>query len=280
MGPLLAAAAAATATASAVASASTTATVEPTGVVESALTSFAANVLPSAITTTAPATVGVVAVPLPLELAAVFSGAVAGGFLALDSDMDIVGFATVAIVGGLGGGIIRDTIIQGGTVAAFSSGTYLLTALIAALIVFFFAGLVKRLGPALVAIDAVSIGLFAIVGADKALRSELDLLPAILLGAITATGGGMLSEAMVGRVPRLLKPGTFFGFAAVMAATVFVIAVNLMHITKGWAGIVAVALALTIRTLAMHFDWQTRPAADLSPRVVHVARKVRPKKRG
>lgn len=243
----------------------TTAAIEATGAVESMLTSIAAGVLPSAVTTTAPATVGQVMVPISLELAAVFTGALLGGLAAVDRDMDIMGLATVAIASGLGGGIIRDIILQKHGVAAFASSSYLVTALLAALLAFFFTQLVSRLKPALFVIDALSLGLFAIVGADKALRAGLLVLPAILLGTITAVGGGMLKDYLVGTMPKLLRPGTLYGLAAVAAATFFVLMVDVMHITKGWAGVVAVMLAVSVRGLSVLLGWETRPAADLSP---------------
>lgn len=252
-----------------------TAAAEATGAVESVLTSIAAGVLPSAATTTAPATVGQVAVPIPLELAAVFVGAALGGLAAADHDLDIMGVVTVSIATGLGGGIIRDVILLDHGVAAFSSSSYLVTALIAAALAFFFTHVVHRLKPALFAMDAVSLGLFAIVGADKALRAGLLLLPAILLGTITSVGGGMLRDVLCGDVPQLLRPGTLYGLAGVAAATFFVTTVEWLHLTKGVAGVIAVALAIAIRGLALWLKWETRPASDMSHAIIGIGRRRR-----
>ncbi|MHB1019741.1 MAG: trimeric intracellular cation channel family protein [Coriobacteriia bacterium] len=234
-----------------------------------------AGVLPSAITTTAPAALGQVSVPLPLELAAVFVGAVVGGVFAADHKLDIMGMATLGIVAGLGGGIIRDVILLDHGVAAFSSRDYLITALLAAALGYYFTGLVHRLSPVLATIDAVSLGLFAIVGADKAMRAGLMPMPAILLGTITAVGGSVLRDMLVGDVPRLLRPGTLYGLTAVVAAAFFVAMVYVPHVTKGWAGIVAVALAVVVRGLSVWLKWETRPASDLSPFVFGAARRIR-----
>lgn len=266
------------ATALALASTAVTASVpatETTGAVESVLTSIAAGVLPSAVTTTAPATVGQVSVPLELELAAVFAGAVLGGLAAADHDLDVMGMATLGIATGLGGGIIRDVILLDHGVAAFSSSAYLVTAVLAAALAYFFTQAVHRLAPALFMADAVSLGLFAIVGADKALRAGLGILPAILLGTITAVGGGVLRDMLCGDVPKLLKPGTLYGLAAVAAATLFVLLVDVVHITKGWAGVAAFALAVASRGLSQWLRWETRGAADLSPALFGAVRRLR-----
>lgn len=259
----------------ALASAAATAAPEATGAVESVLTSIAAEVLPSAVTTTAPATIGQVAVPLPLELAAVFVGAVVGGVFAADHKLDIMGMATLGIVAGLGGGIIRDVILLDHGVAAFSSRDFLIVALVAALIGYYFTGLVHRLNPVLFTIDALSLGLFAIVGADKAMRAGLMPMPAILLGTITAVGGSALRDMLVGDVPRLLRPGTLYGLTAVVGAGFFVLLVDVAHVTKGWAGIVSVALAVVVRGLSVWLKWETKPASDLSPLLFGAARRIR-----
>lgn len=216
-----------------------------------------------------------VMVPLALELAAVFTGALLGGLAAADHDLDILGLATVAIAAGLGGGIIRDIILQDYGVAAFSTSSYLLTALVAALLAFFFTQLMHKIKPLLFAIDALSLGLFAIVGADKALRAGLLVLPAILLGTITAVGGGMLKDSLVGEVPRLLKPGTLYGLAAVAAATFFVLVVEWLGAPKGWASLAAIILAVLVRGLSVKLKWETRPSSDLSPYLFAVAQRFR-----
>ncbi len=263
----------------ALASTATTAAAEATGAVQSVLTSIAAGVLPSTVTTTAPVTAGQVSVPLPLELAAVFVGAVLGGLAAADRDLDIMGMATLGIVTGLGGGIIRDVILLDHGVAAFSSSAYLLTALVAAALAYFFTQFVHQFKPLLFTVDALSLGLFAIVGVDKALRAGLLMPPAILLGTITAVGGGMLRDVLTGEVPKLLKPGTLYGLAAVAAATSFVVMADWMHITKGWAGAVAVTIAVAARGLSVWLKWETKPAADLSPALFGVARRLRGRSR-
>ena len=110
---------------------------------------------------------------------------------------------------------------------------------------------------------------------DKALRAGLLILPAILLGTITAVGGGMMKDSLAGDVPKLLKPGTLYGLAAVAAATLFVLLAEWPHTGKGTAGVAAVVLAAGIRGLAVKLKWETRPAADLSPWLFGVAQRVK-----
>lgn len=224
-----------------------------------------------------------VMVPLTLELAAVFTGALLGGLAAAEHDFDILGLTTVAVVAGLGGGIIRDIILQRYGVAAFATSSYLLTALAAGLLAFFFTQLMHKMKPLLFAVDALSLGLFAIVGADKALRADLLVLPAILLGGITAVGGTMLKDSLVGEVPKILRPGTMYGLAAIAAATLYVAAVQWADAPRTWASVAAIALAVAVRGLSVRLKWETTPASDLSPYLFAVAQRahhrIRPKRR-
>ena len=97
--------------------------------------------LPPGLTTAAPGAVTqpLVIVSPPFEIAATFVGAVSGALVAVRRRFDIVGVMTLALVAGLGGGIIRDVLLQRYGIAAFQHDYLLLTAVIAALIGFFFA---------------------------------------------------------------------------------------------------------------------------------------------
>src|SRR6476620_12302135 len=112
----------------------------------------------------------------------------AGGAVARSHGLDPVGFAAMAIVSGLGGGLIRDTLLQRGTPVALTDYAYLTTALIGAGIAFAvrFEGRVwDRLFPF---VDALALGCWAAAGAQKTLTVGLGWLPAVLLGTMTAVG--------------------------------------------------------------------------------------------
>jgi uncharacterized membrane protein YeiH len=239
--------------------------------------SLVASILPSGVTTTAPDAFGhgvAVAVPPAWELVAVFAGGLSGGLAAVRRKFDIAGIITLAIVTGLGGGIIRDLLLQRFGIAAFLDYRYLLTALVAATVVFFFAGTASRLTRPMAYIDAVSLGLFVVVGADKALRADLSILPAIMLGVITATGGSMLRDVLSREVPAVLQPGALYSVAAMVGSTVFVLATVWLGVLKEFAGFFAIAVAVALRFLAMWRGWQTREARDYSHHLTGLPRRL------
>jgi uncharacterized membrane protein YeiH len=238
--------------------------------------SMVASVLPSGATTTAAnaARIGAVTVPVAWDLLATFAGALSGGLAAVKRKFDITGVLTLAIVVGMGGGIVRDVLLQRFGIAAFSDNRYLLVAVIAATVAFFFAGAIKRLATPMLYISAVSLGLFVIVGSDKALRADMTMLPAIMFGVITATGGGLLRDLLSREVPQILKPGALYSTVAVLGATVYVLSVSWLGVVKEFAALFAIAFTVGLRLLAMWRGWQGPEPRDYSATVAAHGRRL------
>jgi uncharacterized membrane protein YeiH len=258
-----------------VATQAATATVEAS-FITTTVPSMVASVLPSGVTTTAAgaALIGSVTVPPVWDLLATFAGGLSGGLAAVKRKFDVTGVVTLAIVVGMGGGIIRDVLLQKYGIAAFSDNRYLFTALVAAAIAFFFAGGVTRLVKPMLYINAFSLGMFVVVGSDKALRAGMTMLPAIMLGVITATGGGLLRDLLSREVPQILRPGALYSTVAVLGATVYVLCVSWLGVVKEFAAFFAVSLAVGLRLLAMWRGWQGPEPRDYSQAVAAHGRRL------
>ncbi len=241
--------------------------------IETTVPSVVASVLPSGATSTSAAALRapLSLVPPPFEVAATFVGAVSGALVAVRKRFDMVGVVTLAFVAGLGGGIIRDVLLQKYGIAAFQHDYLLLTALVAAFVGFFFASAIRQGRFFFVLVDAVALGLFAVVGADKAVVAMLGIIPAILLGAITSTGGGVLRDVLTGEVPNVLQPGSLYAAAAVAGATTYILLLEWLDLVKPVAAVAAVTVVLLLRFAAIWLGWQTPSPVDLTP---HVARLV------
>ncbi|MCL4078821.1 trimeric intracellular cation channel family protein [Coriobacteriia bacterium Es71-Z0120] len=259
--------AAATATAAATSAAGVTASAEPTGlaaIVTTVVPSLVASALPSELTTTAPVSEMVVHVPLFYEVTAAFIGGLSGAVHADERRMDISGIVTLAIANALGGGIVRDVLLQKYGIAAFQHWWLLAAALLAALFGFFFSPLHRKLRGPFLYLDALSLGLFAVVGADKALSAGLNVIPAVLLGVITSVGGGMIRDVLCGETPQIMRPGTLSATAAVLGSSLYVFLVTYLNIVKPVALVVAAATTLTIRVLAVKRGWTTPTPVHLT----------------
>ena len=279
MSTLLATASTIAAAASTVASstvASSTQTTEPAivSLVTTVVPSLVATILPSGVTTAAASQVGAVTLAAPAEITAAFIGALAGAAKGVERRFDFLGIATLAVVTGLGGGIIRDLLLQKYGIYAFENPRMLLSALAAAVFGFFFVGLYRKVRKPLVLLDMVSLGVFAVIGADKALLAGLLLLPAILLGSITSVGGGLLRDILCDEQPKVMQPGSLFASAAVLGSTVYVLLVGWLGIVKPIASVAAILVVVALRGLSLALGWQSREAVDLTPKVVSAGKTV------
>ena len=229
---------------------------------------FVASALPSGATTTAPVTSAVILVPAAFEITATFAGALAGALVGVELRFDLVGIATLAVVSGLGGGIIRDMLLQDYGIYALENPRLLVATIVAALIVFFFFSLADRLQWSLFMVDALALGIFAAIGSDKALVAGLAVVPAVLLGTITAVGGGLLRDILTNDVPQVLRPGGYYATVAVTGSVCYLALVEWLNVVKPLALLVAVAVVVGLRLLTHLLGWQTPTATDLTPLVV------------
>ena len=269
-------AATATAVASSAATAGAEATTEPgiVSLVTTVVPSLIATVLPSGVVTEGAAQAGRVVIPQYYELLAAFAGGLAGSAKGVRLRFDSIGVATLAVVAGLGGGIIRDVLLQNQGIYAFQHQAMLAVTILAAIVGFFFASVVRTMSRPLLILDTISLALFAVLGSDKALIAGLALLPAILLGTITSVGGGVLRDMLCSEQPELMRPGSLYASAAVAGSTVYVLMVGWLGIVKPIASVSAFIVIALLRSLSLLLGWQSPEPVDLTPHVVSVGKTV------
>lgn len=204
-----------------------------------------------------------VTVPLGLDLAAVAAGAVFGALLALRRALDITGVLGLAIVGGLGGGVVRDVLLDQPPVA-LADAAYLPTAIGAGLAVAPVGHALARVDRLLEVVDAFALGLFAIVGASKALDAGLGPVASATVGVVAATTGGIACDVLSGQRPHVLGPGPIYAWAAVAGSAAYV-AVDELIGSVPLAVAAAMAATVVLRWLAIHRGLSTKPFAPAPP---------------
>ncbi|MFG2259466.1 trimeric intracellular cation channel family protein [Streptomyces mirabilis] len=198
-----------------------------------------------------------------LDLAGVFSSALLGGAVARTADLDLFGFLVVGIISGLGGGMIRDVLLQHGTPVALTDYAYLVTAIAGSVVVFLIKISEEAWTRLFTALDAAVIGFWAVAGASKTLAVGLGWLPAVLLGTVTAVGGGALRDVILGRVPAVFGRNGLYATVAVAVAGVTVVC-SYLGIPQVGIGL-GIALALVFRLTAVHYDWNLPSGLDWQP---------------
>ncbi len=189
---------------------------------------------------------------LVLDLLGTFAFALNGALTAVRvTRIDIVGVVTLGMITALGGGIIRDILIDDLPPATFSDWRYLAVAAAGSLLAFF-ARKLERLSTPITMFDAAGLSLFAVTGAGKALDFGLGPVQAIILGTITGVGGGTLRDVLIRRVPVVLN-SELYAIPALVAATVIVVCESLDVPTLP-AAVGAAALCFVIRMVGVRYD--------------------------
>jgi uncharacterized membrane protein YeiH len=203
---------------------------------------------------------------LVLDLVGTFAFGLNGALTAVrTARLDIVGVLTLGVITAVGGGIIRDVLIGAVPPSTFRDWRYLALAAGGALIAFVASRLLARLETPIVVLDAVGLSVFAVMGTAKALEYGLQVAPAILLGAVTAVGGGTIRDTLVQEIPSVLR-SDLYAIPALVAA-----ALTAAAIEAGIDGLLtslgAAAVCFVIRMLGVRFGLQAPrpPGAEPEP---------------
>lgn len=203
---------------------------------------------------------------LLLDLLGTFAFALNGALTAVRHvRVDIIGVLTLGMVTALGGGITRDIMLGDLPPATFQDWRYLAVAALGAVVVFSFAKyLVGRMTIPIEVLDAVGLSVFAVTGASKAMEFGLGPAQSVILGAVTAVGGGTIRDALLGRVPSVMSEG-LYAIPAMIGAGITVAAM-MLDLYGVAAAIIAATVCWLIRILGIRFKLNAP-----SPRGAHSA---------
>ena len=184
-----------------------------------------------------------------LDLVGTFAFALSGALVAARKRMDIFGVIVLALAAGLGGGIVRDVLIGATPPRAITHWSYLTTAVAAGLVGFAAPAVVARARRTVLIVDAAGLGAFAVAGTAKALEHGVPEVGAVVIGVITAVGGGVARDLLAGDVPVILY-SEIYATPALLASLV----VAFWSRTPA-VEIAAAVLATAVRLAALRFHW-------------------------
>jgi uncharacterized membrane protein YeiH len=185
-----------------------------------------------------------------LNLAATFVFGLSGGLAAVRARLDLFGVLVLPAVVGLAGGITRDVLI-GVPPETFRDGRYLAAAAAAGVVCFFARAAIERLYRSVLFFDAIGLSLFCVTGASKALTFGLGPAQAIILGAITGIGGGIMRDVLLGEVPIVLR-SELYAIPALGGAAVVAIA-HEAGSDNGIYALVGAASCLLVRLMGVRY---------------------------
>jgi uncharacterized membrane protein YeiH len=165
--------------------------------------------------------------------------------------LDVVGVVTLGMVTALGGGVIRDVLIGAIPPATFRDWRYFALAFGGGLIAFALSRRLERLEMPITVLDAIGLSVFAVMGANKAVNYGLGIWPAVLLGVVTAVGGGTIRDTLVRQIPTVLH-SDLYAIPALLAAGITVAAMR-MGVYGLPAALGAAAVCFAVRMLGVRF---------------------------
>jgi uncharacterized membrane protein YeiH len=186
-----------------------------------------------------------------LNLVGTFVFGLSGALAAVRARLDVFGIVVLSAVVGLAGGITRDVLI-GTPPATFRDWRYLAAAGAAGLAAFFAGPLLERASRRILVFDAMGLALFCVTGASKAADFGLGPAQAVILGAITGIGGGMLRDMILREVPNVLRR-ELYAIPALLGAGVVVAAHRTGNLSPVYPALGAV-LCFGIRLIGLRFD--------------------------
>jgi uncharacterized membrane protein YeiH len=140
-----------------------------------------------------------------IEILGTFSFAVSGASFAMEKKLDPFGVMIIAFVTAIGGGTLRDVMIGNLPVNWLRDSVATTVIFCSALSTLFFNPYFKKLTITLFLFDALGLGLFTIVGIEKARQLDLSMGVCIALGTITASFGGVIRDVLLNQVPLVFR---------------------------------------------------------------------------
>lgn len=154
-----------------------------------------------------------------LDLIGTFVFALSGAEAAKERELDLFGIAIIAFLTACGGGILRDVCIGVTPPIGLSYWPYLSLTILASLTVIAFHKYIIKLNYPVLLFDALGLSMFTVAGTQKTLFLGFNYEVAILLGTLSAIGGGIIRDMLLGRIPVVLRKEVY-GSAALLGSII------------------------------------------------------------
>jgi uncharacterized membrane protein YeiH len=169
----------------------------------------------------------------------------------------------LALLTAIGGGLVRDGFFLSRDLPhVLQDARYLYVVALATAVCLVGGEHLNRFRQVFLLADALGLGIYAVVGAQRALAVGLPLVAAGFVGLANAVGGGVLRDVLIGNETLLFKPGEFYILAAVVGTAVFLALVSVgvpSYESAGWS----IATTFALRLAAVAFNWRTQAARPL-----------------
>lgn len=189
---------------------------------------------------------------LVLDLVGVFVFALSGGLVGVRKRLDVLGVIVLAGMSGLGGGVLRDLLIGQTPPVGVSDWRLMGVCVVAGICAFVLHPEVSRIARLVRILDAAGLALFCVAGSIKALSYGMGATTSIFVGVLTAVGGGLMRDVIVGQVPEVLRR-ELYAVPALLGSSLVVVAHESHHYSVPvlWC---CVVIVFVLRIVAVILD--------------------------
>lgn len=182
------------------------------------------------------------------------SFSMSGAFAAMQKRLDPFGVLIIAFITSVGGGTIRDLLLD---IPVFWIHDLRMCALIfiPAIFAMIFKSIERKFKVTLFIFDSFGLGLFTIVGIQKGLNAELHPFICLTLGTITGCFGGILRDILLNRVPLIFRK-EIYATACIIGGSAFLLLAKYTQLSYTFVQVFTILLIVIIRTLSVKYQWQ------------------------
>jgi uncharacterized membrane protein YeiH len=191
--------------------------------------------------------------------------AASGAVVGVRKGFDLFGIAVLGVLTGVGGGVLRDVLLDVTPPASVQNWPNVTVALVAVALTTLFTRQVIGFGRLVLILDAIGMGFFATSGAAIAIDHGASWFAAVLLGMLSAIAGGIIRDVLAREVPMVFGPDDLYAIPAMLGSITYAV---IDYFGPQWLGVlVGSALATVIRLIAMAFHWRlpTGPTEFIAP---------------
>ena len=186
-----------------------------------------------------------------LDILGTFAFAISGALVALDKKFDIFGVIIIAFVTAVGGGMLRDVLINAHPINWIGDLNYLYIIFSAVLFTFLFKSKIAYLSKTMFLFDTIGISVFTLLGLQKGLSYDLHPIIAIIMGMISAVFGGVLRDVLTAKIPLIFEKEVYA--SACLAGGISYLILNYFKVDENINFIISAIVIASIRAIAVKF---------------------------
>ncbi|HQV41016.1 MAG TPA: trimeric intracellular cation channel family protein [Moraxellaceae bacterium] len=179
--------------------------------------------------------------------------AITGALMAGRKSMDLFGVLVIAIITSLGGGTLRDLILDNHPVSWIRNDTYILVASLAAVATVVWVRFTRPIHETVLLIaDAFGLAVFTVIGTEVALQHDAPISTAVIMGVMTGVAGGVIRDVICNEIPLIFQK-EIYATACIAGSLAFI---GLRELSMPWGSTAGLAMLVVLLIRLAAIRWR------------------------